>query len=96
MLHIPWITNISDSRVLEMAGTEKSILNTIKKQKIGSFGFVLRGPKYELIKLIIRGKIEGGHRGPKRDKISWLRNIRQWIGLETVQELMRAAKERQF
>ena len=70
-----------------------SILDTIKKQKIEYFGHILQGPKYELIKLIIPGKVGGGHRGPGREKISWLRNIRQWTGLETVQQLMRAAED---
>ena len=71
---------ISDSGVLEMAGIERSIPDTNKKWKTGYFGHVLRGPKYELIKLIIQGKIEGVHRGPGREKI---------------QELMRVAEEQE-
>ena len=93
MSGIPWIKKISNRWVLEMASTERSILDTIKKRRIGYFGRVLRAPKYELIKLIIRGKIEGWHRVPGRKKILWLRNVRQWIGLKTVQELMRVAEE---
>ncbi len=40
-----------------MANVEISIFGTTKKQEIEYFGSVL-GPKYELIELIIRGKIE--------------------------------------
>lgn len=58
-----------------MADMEKSILDTIKKRKIGYFGHVLREQKYELIKMIIQGKIEDSHRGSGMRKMSRLRNI---------------------
>lgn len=70
------IKKISNNKVLEMANTERSILETVKKRKIGYFGHVLRARKYELLKLIIQGKIKN-HRGPGRRKFSWMKNIRQ-------------------
>lgn len=47
-------------------------------------------------KFIIQGKIEHGHRGPGRKQVSWLRNIKQWTGLATAQELMKAAENHEI
>jgi len=43
--------------------------------------------------LIIEGKIEG-KRGIGRKKMSWLRNVRQWTGLRTIQELMHTIRRK--
>lgn len=53
ILRVPWIKKISNSQVLEIAATRRSIPDNIKKRKIKYFGHMLRGPKYELIKMII-------------------------------------------
>lgn len=79
-----------------MADAERSILETINKCKIGYIGHVLCRPKYEILKLIIQEKIEDGHRGPKTKQMFWLRNIRQWTELGTVQELMKGAENREI
>jgi len=41
------------------------------------FGHVMRDEKYQLIQLILQGKIDG-IRGQGRRRTSWLKNIRQW------------------
>lgn len=69
MLRITWTRKLRNSEVLEMADTEKVILETIKRRKLGYFGHVIRGSKYGILKLIIQGKIEG-KRGLGRKKIS--------------------------
>ncbi len=53
MLQTAWIKKISNSRILEMGNTERSIGETIKKQKIEYFGHVLQGLKEEHTKLTI-------------------------------------------
>ena len=78
-----------------MANSERMILETIKKRKLGYFGHVIRGKKYELLRLIIQGKMEG-KRGPGRRKISWMKNIRLWTGIDSVAELIRAAENREI
>ena len=95
MLRIAWTRRLRNSEVLEMANTERIVVNTIKKRKIGYFGHVIRGRKYELLRLIIQGKIEG-KRGPGRRKISWMKNIRLWTGMESVADLVRAAENREI
>ncbi len=67
----------------------------IKRQKVGYFGHVLHGPKYEFTKLIIQRKIEDVHRGPGR-KMSWLQNVHQWTVFEIVQELKRAVENQEI
>jgi len=52
----------------------------------------MRNTKYQLLQLIIEGKIEG-KRGMGRKKMSWLRNIRQWTGLLTVKSLIHKARD---
>ena len=93
MLRISWTQKLKNSEVLEMANSERMILETIKKRKLGYFGHVIRGKKYELLRLIIQGKIEG-KRGPGWRKISWMKNIRLWTGIDSVAELIRAAESR--
>ena len=95
MLRISWTQKLRNSEVLELANTERTILETIKKRKLGYFGHVIRGEKYELLRLIIQGKIEG-KRGPGRRKNSWMKNIRQWTGMDSVAELIRAAESREI
>ncbi|CAH2243810.1 jg12722 [Pararge aegeria aegeria] len=50
--------------------------------------------RYELLQLIMRGKVLG-RRGVGRRKKSWLRNIREWTGIASAAELFRLAKNRQ-
>ncbi|CAH2236323.1 jg10705 [Pararge aegeria aegeria] len=45
--------------------------------------------KYELLLLIVQGKV-AGRRRPGRRRISWLKNLRQWFGKST-KSLFRAA-----
>jgi hypothetical protein len=77
MLKIPWIKKVTNAEVLKRAGTERTILETIKKRKINYFETIMKEPKYELLRLVMQGKIEG-RRGRGRGKISWLNNVRKW------------------
>ena len=42
-------------------------------------GHIMRNQKYELLQLIVQGKIQG-KRKPGRRRTSWLKNLRQWFG----------------
>ena len=53
---------------------------------------MMRNPKYEMLHVIIQGKIEG-KRGPGRRKTSWLQNLRQWYGVSTT-TLFRSAVDK--
>ncbi|KAF2899085.1 hypothetical protein ILUMI_07088 [Ignelater luminosus] len=66
---------------------EEEIARTLKKRKLEYFGYVMRGRRYSLLKLITEGKIIG------RKRISWLRNLREWFGL-TSGQLFRIAADK--
>ena len=92
MLRIPWTARISNEEVLRRMGCERQLLLTIKTRKTAYLGHILRHQKYELPQLIIKGKIEG-KRGIGRKRLSWMRNIRQWTGLN-YEQIIRVAQNR--
>lgn len=95
MLRISWTEHISNEEVLRRAELEdRELFMTIKERKISYLGHILRGERYHFQRLILQGKIEGGKRGIGRKKLSWLRNIRQWTGIQSFQELQSAAVNR--
>lgn len=89
MLRIPWVDKVSNEEVLRRMNKAKEISNTIKRRKLEYLGHVLRGDRYNILKLIIQGKIKG-KRTIGRRRISWLRNLREWFGC-TSAELFRRA-----
>ena len=93
LLKISWTEHVSNERVLRRMGQGRSLLREIKKRKTSYLGHVYRGGNYEFLRLIVEGKVEG-RRGPGRRRCSWLRNVRDWTGLDT-QSLLRAAQDRQ-
>lgn len=92
LLKIPWTARVSNNEVLERAECERELLQTIKERKTSYLGHIIRADN-ELLKLIMEGKIEG-RRGIGRRKYSWLKNIRDWTGLDA-HSLFRAAQNRQ-
>lgn len=89
MLKIPWIDKIRNEEVLERLKKEREVLATVKKRKLEYFGHLMRGEKYEIIKLILQGQIEG-RRNAGRRRYSWLKNLRDWFNCPTT-SLFRAA-----
>ncbi|CAH2267750.1 jg15167 [Pararge aegeria aegeria] len=90
MLKISWTDRVRNSTVLQRMGKVPEVLLTIKKRKLEYFGHVMRNTKkYELLQLIVQGKV-AGRRRPGRRRISWLKNLRQWFGKST-KSLFRAA-----
>ena len=90
---VPWTEHATNVSILERMGRDREMLTTVKRRKAAYMGHILRNNKYELLQLIIKGKIEG-RRGPGRRQISWMRNIREWTGMDT-QTLIRIAENRE-
>ncbi|XP_022835160.1 uncharacterized protein LOC111362674 [Spodoptera litura] len=84
MLRISWTQRVSNESVLHRVQMTRKIMQTIKKRKIEYLGHVLRHDRYSLLQLIMMGKVEGKRRAGRRRK-SWLRNIREWIGITSVE-----------
>ncbi|XP_025996276.1 uncharacterized protein LOC113005231 [Solenopsis invicta] len=93
MLRISWVDRITNADVWRRSGARRELLVTVKCKKIEYLGHVLRGEKYRLLQLILKGRIEG-RRGIGREKLSWLRNIRAWTGMQSAEELFRMAVDR--
>ena len=93
LLKIPWTAHVTNEEVLRRAQCERELLHVVKKRKTAYLGHVMRGSRYELLKLIMEGKIEG-KRGIGRKKHSWLKNIRDWTGMDA-HSLFRTAQDRQ-
>jgi hypothetical protein len=94
MLKIPWTDMVTNTDVLRRARADRELLSKIKIRKVSYLGHVMRGEKYHLLQLILEGKI-CGRRGPGRRQLSWLRNIREWTGIRSVEELIRIAQDRE-
>ena len=92
MLRIPWTDHITNQEVLHRMNKDRTILETIKKRKTAYLGHVMRQDKYRFLQLIMEGKIEG-KRGPGRRQCSWLKNLRDWTGLDS-NSLLRRAQDR--
>jgi len=80
MLRIPWTQHATNENVLRRANPERQLLMTVKCRKTSYLGHILRGYKYRLLQLILKGKIEG-RRGAGRKQLSRLRNIRDWTDI---------------
>lgn len=93
MLKISWTEHVSNEEVLRRMGGERELLTSVKKQKTSYLGHIYRGHKYAFLRLLMEGKIEG-KRGPGRRKCSWLKNIRDWTGMDT-NTLLRTAQSRE-
>lgn len=93
MLKIPWVALQRNEAVLDRANTVRELLTTVKCRKLAYLGHVLRGNRYRILQLIMKGKIEG-RRGVGRKQISWLKNIRDWTGIHSVEQLFRMAEDR--
>lgn len=82
ILRTSWVEKIPNSTILERLSKTTEIVNCIKKRKLEYFGHIMRGSKYRLLQNIMQGKI-AGKRSPGRRKTSWLKNLRDWYGLDT-------------
>lgn len=92
MLRISWVDKITNEEVLNRMKKDKELLYTIKKRKLEYFGHLMRGEKYEVIKVILQGKIQG-KRSVGRRRISWLKNLREWFNSST-KSLFRTAADK--
>jgi len=92
MLKISWTKKISNLQVLQTINKERELLTTIMNRKSRYLGHIMRNDKYQLLQLILEGKIAGKRR-PGRRTTSWLKNISQWTNTST-EKLLHSALDR--
>ncbi|XP_072933758.1 uncharacterized protein [Epargyreus clarus] len=93
LLSISWTQKVTNVKILERVGQKRALMLTVKQRKV-SLGHVLRHPRYNLLQLIMMGKVAGRRKVGRRKK-SWLRNIREWTGIASAAELFRRAKSKE-
>ena len=91
MLRISWKDRVRNEQVLLRMEKRPEIIKTIKVRKLQYLGYVMRGDRYRILKLIIEGKIQGSRSVGRRT--SWLRNLREWYKVSSI-ELFRSAVSR--
>ncbi len=89
---VPWVQKIMNTEVLRRAKTEQTVIEIIKKWKMGYFNLIITDQKYEILHPILQGKIKG-QRGRGRRKLSWTQNIRSWSRITSFGELIRVTEK---
>lgn len=70
ILRISWVSRITNQEVLRRMGKEKELIKTIKRRKLQYLGHVIRGVNYNILQIILEGKICGKRmRGRRRTDI---------------------------
>ncbi|XP_077287784.1 uncharacterized protein LOC143912378 [Arctopsyche grandis] len=67
MLRIPWVDRVRNEEVLNRMKRKRELLSVVKRRKLRYLGHVMRNPKYEIIQLILQGKVQG-KRGVANEK----------------------------
>ncbi|CAH2236947.1 jg23395 [Pararge aegeria aegeria] len=80
--------------VVQSVFRSRELLLIIKKRKVKYLDHVLGHGQYQLLQLIMMGKVEG-KRSDGRSKTSWLCNIREWNNIVSVETLFRLAQDRE-
>ncbi|KAF2904714.1 hypothetical protein ILUMI_01467 [Ignelater luminosus] len=80
ILKTPWTDRVPNEEVLRRVGRNRQLLTSTKRRKLEYQVHILRNDKYNLLQLILNGKIEGKHR-IGRKTMSWLWNLRHWTGM---------------
>jgi len=78
--------------VLNKAGVNRKLLNTVKAWKLAYYGHTMRKQGSCLEKEIMPGTMPGAHRRG-RPRTAWMDNINTWTGL-SVKELIRMTEDR--
>ncbi|KAL1460688.1 hypothetical protein WDU94_012646 [Cyamophila willieti] len=74
--------SISLCQVLRRMNTTTEIIETVKCRKLQYLDHVMRNTERYNLQQILPGKINSS-RGPGRRRISWLANLRRWLGMSS-------------
>ena len=77
--------------LLQMAGVTRELMTVIRKRQIGFLGHILRGSGLE--KSCLLGMVEG-RRARGRQKTKYMDGIKELIGCERMDEVLRLAEDR--
>ena len=83
---------MSNSEVLSIAGTERKLIQAIRRRQLQFLGHILR--KQELEDVALTGKIEGKRERGKQ-RLTYISRLSQWMG-KSERDILRTAKDREL
>ena len=92
ILHVSWTAKKTNEWVLNKAGVNRELLDTVKTRKLAYYGHTMRKQGNCLEKEIMQGTTPGVRRRG-RPRTAWIDNIKSWTGL-SVEESIRMTENR--
>ena len=87
ILRVSWTAKKTNEWVLNKAGVNRELLDTVKARKLAYYGQTMRKQGNCLEKEIMQGTMPGARRRG-RPRMAWINNIKSWTGL-SVEESIR-------
>jgi len=92
ILRVSWTAKRTNERVLNKAGVNRELLNTVKARKLAYYGHTMRKQGNCLEKEMMQKTMPGAHRRG-RPRTAWIDNIKTWTELP-VEESIRKTEDR--
>ena len=93
MAKVTWLDKLTNQAVLNKLDIQKSLLRKVAVRKTSYAGHVLRGSSGVTSLLILKGCIEG-QRCRRRQRRTWVDDIKKWTNLSSYGQIKRAAEDR--
>ena len=90
ILRVLWTAKKTNEWVLNKAGVNRELLDTVKARRLAYYGHTMR--KQGRQKEIMQGTMPGARRRG-RPRMAWMDNIKTWTGL-SVEESVRMTEDR--
>ena len=90
--YVFWTAKKTNEWVLNKAGVNRELLDTVKARKLAYYGHTMRKQRSCLEKEIMQGTMPGARRRG-RPCTAWMDNIKTWTGL-SVEESVRMTEDR--
>ena len=78
ILRISYVDRVTNEEVLLRLSKLTELNTEVKIRKLQYLGHIMRGTRYQMLQVIIQGKIVG-KRSVGRRRMSCLRNLREWF-----------------
>jgi len=91
ILRVSWTAKKTNEWVLNKAGVNRELLDTVKARKLAYYGHTMRKQGTCLEKEMMQGTMPGVRRRG-RPRTAWIDNIKSWTGL-SVEESIRMTED---
>jgi len=92
ILRVSWAAKKTNEWVLNKAGVNKELLDTVKARKLADYSHTMKIQGSCLEKEIVQGTMPGVRRRG-RSRTAWMDNIKTWTGL-SMEESIRMTEDR--